>query len=220
MWNRPEGADILFCPSVPYTGTTFLLEFLRNNPSIKDFASMSWIIRSDREFKEGTTLVHAHLTNNLIPLIIEYARSWPIVVPLRDPLLAILSNNNRNYYNTSLSIVDCFIKLVVVLKSHNPIYVPIDLLDELPAWKRGSELIRIFYPLGFISPSHCTKLAVEWPRMNAQESYLLRQYYYDDDGAAIKGIIPKEWDKLIAARSFLQPFLENRGYKNLLWWET
>ena len=208
MWPRNEDEKILLCVSVPYTGTTLLIEILRDNPSIVTFNSLHWIQRTIQSTgKPGVNLIHAHFTEDQLRSIKEIAKISPIIVPLRDPLLAILSNRERE---TNFNIVECFLLLVETLSNHKPIYVPVDFLEDLSKQERTSQFIKLVAPLN-LDYLVCSTWAEKWPRLNEQEYYAAQAHYYLKLKKKIKNLIPEEWEALIAARPVLKPFLQKQG---------
>ena len=217
-----EDVTVLFCPTVPHTGTTFLLEFLKDDPAIKDYVTLQWLIRWHGERTPGLNLIHTHFKKNLHAHIATYASRWPTIVPLRDPLLAVLTSYHRNKEGNYVYQVDQFINLVKIIDqgptAYTPIYVPFDLMDNLPDGARIHLFLASLSPLKFLSQEHCITWATRWPRIESWGDYPYKSLYYQGRVEEIKPLIPNEWDALINARPILKPFLEARGYKDLLWW--
>ncbi len=213
--------DVLFCPTVPHTGTTFLIEFLRSDPAIVDFKSLRGFERMHGEVEPGLNLVHTHFEEEFLDLITVLASRWPIIVSLRDPLLSVLSAYNRNVRDHTY-LVEQFVRLVEMidkgLTRYTPIYVPVDLMEKLPLRRRVQQFVDTLAPLDYLNQEHCLAWARRWPRIESQGPYSSKSYYNNRQRKRISRLIPKEWDALVAARPVLQPFLEAQGYKDLLWW--
>lgn len=220
-----KDVSILFCPTVPHTGTTFIIRFFKGDPAIKSFQSLSFLKRFHGDwFVPGLNLVHAHFDEDLFDLIIQFKKKWPIVVSLRDPLLSVLT---KHYRGTKIeSPVGCFVKLVEMIDltktAYKPIYLPVDLMTQLPVEKRIKRFVGALEPLKFLDKAHCLYWAREWPYVaskgDSRRSYYLKDLYHNHEAKAIKKIVPEEWAALEKARPLLQPFLEARGYRDLLWW--
>jgi len=219
-----EDTSVLFCPTVPHTGTTFLIEFLKADPAIKAFNSLQWLIRWHGELTPGLNLIHAHFNENLLDLIEAYASHWPTIISLRDPLLSILTGYSRSPEGDYTYLVDHFVHLVEIVDlgatDYTPIYLPLDLMEYLPVEERVQQFVEILTPLGYLDQKHCTTWAEKWAYAGSRGEYSLKASYLLRRVDQIKPFIPNEWAALVKAKPILRPFLEARGYKNLLWWNN
>jgi len=199
-----------------------LIEFLRDDPAIKNFYSLRWLVRWHGEQTPGLNLVHTHFDGDLLVFIMEYISNWPTVVSLRDPLLSILSAFNRDPKGDYTYLVDQFVRQAKLIDSgltrYAPIYFPIDLIERVSFEERVQQFTEIFAPLGYLDKNRYLTWADRWPYINSQRHNPYRILYRHSLGEEIKQLIPNEWNALVSARPILQPFLEAQGYTDLLWW--
>ncbi len=209
--------DVLFCPTVPHTGTGFLIDFLRHDPAVQGFTTLRDAIRSHGEIAPGLKLVHSHFDEDLLGLIKEFAEQWPTVISLRDPLLAVLTGYNRDCGDYT-HLVEHFVRLVEMMSGREPVYLPLDLMGRLPLRERVQQFVTALAPLENLDRSHRLERAYQWPSVDSRGEYSLKALYSKRKRKMIQRAVPREWNALVAARPVLQPFLEARGYEKLLWW--
>ena len=226
---RPK---FVFLLTVQHTGTWWTINTLRKHPDITGFVHVRNVLRHYQKqpligidegnphgeclSETGINLAHTHWFH-----IYEKGRwQWdtfndafvvavPTLMPLRDPLLSLLTRHNRDSW----------------------MYPHTDLLDE---WVRlaASELPISYFKMDeFSTAEFATALSAvglstqqEWLNKidrntlhNTSGSYYLKDAYYARDVKSIEATVPVLWKYLKQAELQLRPFLEERGYKNLMW---
>lgn len=152
-----EIKDIIFVPSVQHTGTWFVLKFLERFGFKINTATE--IFGGGGNIEEPTVLqAHFPISNDLNstietapPLtlspismngIILLSKLFKTVIPIRDPLAAILTREARHPELRHFYIVDGFIQMAKSLAGNsNVMFLPIDLMKH--AGNKRDLLIRI-----------------------------------------------------------------------------
>ena len=172
----------------------------------------------------------------------------PLIIPLRDPLLALITAKNRDQFghHQGLQIAKVWGELVAHIDAerdfYQPFYVPLDLLTEgkyeIPGVvvpegfgltaRRRSKLVQVLSIAGLhdtdtteqSSFKHAQKWAGEWPhtRHNSRGMYPLKEAYLAGDVKKIRDAMPKAYYFLQQAEGALRPMLEREGYRELMWW--
>lgn len=124
---------MIFVPTVQHTGTWFTLEFLKK---IIDGSNLYEAKTLCYEMPEITrpAIVHAHFptpeTKLKQPLSVEAIRTlvclYPTVIPIRNPMLSILTGMARAPHQRQFYIVDGFVELSKWYKYSNVCLLPID----------------------------------------------------------------------------------------------
>jgi len=257
---------IIYVPTIQHTGTWFLLEVLKMHPEVKALIEMHLLksitlkgvpipqtMYNHESFSpDGVTLVHQHIplwekTVGLYSpgqsmdsiLFAGMVCACPTVLPLRDPLLGLLTARNRRAKN-SLDLDTTFLvhiwaqtarDFMALNEVARPYYFPIDLLSKadvgirLACMKEMMEACwlpvdGVYLDNGHLLLSDMMVIAREWGGVNVTKGPLdmKKQRYIDGDTEYFKEKIPAEWEELRKAEPLLRPFLERFGYTNLLWW--
>ena len=156
------------------------------------------------------------------------------IISLREPLASLVSAGRRAPKRLSGWIVSEYVSIALDCHKLNPLYFPIDLYLSLPKeerYKKHFELLteletRMGIDLGELYKENWAK---EWRALNVTTDYCVHEFgdpklelkaaYEKGDIDYIKNAIPKEWEYLIEMREILQPFFENLGYKDLIWYD-
>src|SRR3990167_7085295 len=223
----------IFLLTVQHTGTWWTINTLRTHPDIKGFAHIRNVLNlhlgmpltgidagipsTESLSQDGINLLHTHwfrvyekgrwqwdtMSDALVVLV-------PTIMPLRDPLLSLLTRHNRDswmYPHTDL--LDEWIRLA---GCGLPIeYFKMDLYAE-------SEFLQALHNVGLAVPRDWVQFIDRTTVDNTSGNYVLKEAYYDGNKRYIQSAVPDMWSRLTAAESYLRPFLERHGYSNLLWW--
>lgn len=249
--------SFIFLQTLQHTGTWFLIQFLLAHPQISGFSEF-WPLNPwdlEKEFKaypdkalkkaglslekNKKSLIHQHFTseeaglsyymvNNAVALI------QPGVVPIRDPLLALISHERRakisgdldrlrNIKNPDSILIawDRVIHLDKVFRGaglESFFFFPLDLLTASDTYSREiwlGEVLETYYLNRDIDL--CQKWAEDWPIINSTRSAFKKTYALGD-----KELMESEQPVIIKSLQKREKnwrgFFEELGYKNLLWW--
>ena len=260
---------VIFLPTIQHTGTWFTMECLKVHPeidamiemhvlglhSIKGALNPSTLFEDEYFSEAGHTILHMHLplwgdeiqyssccgVRPDATLFVAMTCACPTVIPLRDPLLCIISaanrrSRNKGKYDISF-LVDVWAQMVRDMTLHNeishPYYWPVDLLTVSAQTYRIESMKKMFKHLGFTwVPDTETEHKMGWfcrdwpltrPTLSSKQiekgfEYRKKISYADGDITYLERMLPKEMGKLRSHEPLLRPFLENIGYKDLLWW--
>ncbi len=221
----------IFVPSITHTGTWFVLRFLQhfisNLVEGKDFDERKFDVPEDcivhfhypitdkRDFSKAIGITGAKILASL----------FPTVIPIRDPLAALLSRETRQPQLRHFYIIHGYIHMQRTLFEHpNVIFLPIDLYET--AEERFALLERVLKHCGIDSTPHTELLlgiAKEWKVENANPQNRFKTMYAEKDIDQISFLLgPKtaEVEFLKNQREIIfTQFLQKLGYKkeNLLW---
>ncbi|MHB0968068.1 MAG: hypothetical protein ACYC36_16635 [Bellilinea sp.] len=218
---------LIFIPSVQGTGTWFLLNLLKPHPQV-DYL-VTWLGFDEQKLElSNMAVVQAHFGEGktgpefgaFVPD--DTAEGWmrkatATVIPVRDPLLSLMTANNRRLDDAPLDhIINGFLTMSRWAGENDIFFLPVDLYGGKSASERRkifSSLIR-FCGLDFIP--HCEEYARRWQVVNT--AYGQKNHYHAGNIEAVKEELGPYFDKLVANKEILRPFLERLGYSNLLWW--
>lgn len=222
---------IVFIPTVQHTGTWFVINFLSNYiPELKEAS----VIVHDNEMINGPAMLHTHFPALYHETPLE-AKSLPIdsicllaslfktVIPVRDPLLAILTREWRHPELRHFYIVDGFIQMADrLLGNDNVMFLPVDL--PLNVSQRHNLLNRIIEHCGIENTGNITlKIAREWKHQNITPGNRLKELYLKKDIKRLNYLLgPKvaEVRYLQNHASKILPFMSSLGYTKddlILW---
>ena len=177
-------------------------------------------------------LIHSHfggyepafLPTSFIAGLIE---EFKTVIPIRDPLLALITKRARSHQDAGFHIVSGFHLLAVA--EFDSFYFPLDLYLHKSVQERESKISQLFAYIGIPIEdeilSHWKELPVIGSTDNAanQEKAAMiqkmKEYYYDGNLEKIIEQIPGEYRYLKSIEHQVRPFLEKLGYTGLLWWD-
>ncbi len=220
--------NLIFLPTIQSTGTWFCIELIRKHSMLDYFTVMSELAM--HRLANGSSLVHAHFgmtefgwgdeyDNKFLP--IEDIKKWirnsdKVVVPLRDPLLSLVTGAHRLF--NMKAIVDGFVAIAGPLFDAKIFFVPIDLYTPRDHSIKLALLIRLFNYLGLKYEGYIKEFADNWPIINTMNSYPVKEAYFSRDLATVSKSMPKAYDYLCSHKAVLRPFLETVGYSELMWW--
>ncbi len=200
------------------TGTGFVLQFFSHCAGVDKKVDALNIMKGGFPETEAMHLIHAHFDGHA-------ATSWDairafasladhFVIPIRDPLLALLLAHRRNTIDESFW--PAWRRLKEVAGAHRADLLPVDLLAKANTGERQSALDN--FSGGYTTRDVREKWAT-WPVVNSHGDYDLKVLYNEGDVDAIQNAIPPEdWAALRRLEPELRPFLERLGYEKLMWW--
>lgn len=227
---------VIFIPTVPHTGTWFVINFLSN--FVVNFAEASQILKDNVQVTEPT-LIHTH-TPIYNPAPIQFAPNFPhdvpvpkdskslsidciclmasifkTVIPVRDPLAAILTREARHPEFRHFFIVDGFLELATRLHGMpNVKFLPIDLpMDKFQRWGLLKSVVE--HCEIDADPKTVENIAEAWKPQNITPGNRLKKLYADKEKAELERLLgPKmaEVEYLKNKAAILHPFLVDLGY--------
>ena len=216
------------CPmvfSVHHTGTVFLLDLLQWHSQIDGLREMGELVKPEAPPPLPSQLVHLHLTGRKADSRAELDIGWEclkrvaqsgrVLVPIRDPLLSLISRERRLPGGDHRFIVDGFRALVDLELPRNRFLV-VDTPGE--ATEREKALRRALAALQLHFEPFALRVAREWTPKNKWDSGedLLRLYEIGDmDG--LRNRFPLNFDYLGLWGHKIGPFLRDLGYSSLPW---
>lgn len=225
--------------SVQHTGTWFALEFLltlKNSFGHHRDHVFQWHRLQNGEQRlpfnalEGRKpVIVSHLNGGGSPgdehakkqFTVDLARNlveyWPTVVPLRDPLLSLITRQIRHPDRDHSYIIDAFCELWKL--NGNVHWLPVD-LGEKPLGRKD-RLVKITAKIlgGWTRASE--EFLNQWlaPAYNVTpQEHPLKLAYRAGDFGEIHAAIPEEFDLLLERREAIQKLMEPMGY-DLPWWD-
>ncbi len=227
---------IIFCPTIPHTGTWFLVDFLKEMVEVENFIQLQALRKNETFLRDPVSgqagLVHGvvnllqgHFTPQHAQLIMAFAAQCPTIIPLRDPLAALVTRQHRHPELSHVHIVNGFVELASKIDLHrdsfNPLYVPWDMFHATD--DRVMALTDIVEHAGLSYDKNAETIgdwAASWPiaEHNSQGVYPLKRAYKDGDWPALRAELAPEIQVLQQAEHIIRPMLERVGYRNLLWW--
>ena len=220
--------------TVQHTGTWFLIEFLRGTEAFRHEVDLAALIKN-RHFltlpNNGPTgchpyrpnLVHGHINETATDCIRMLCAWWRPLVPLRDPLLSLITGRNRSPAQDFSYLVERWTRLVDVVDPFTPHYITLDLLRAPQERHKALEEVLGATQMAIteaMSRQH-NLWAASWPQYqyNSRGTYPLKVAYANRDLKYIeeKGKMRAELRALRAVEDIMRPFLVKRGYRELLW---
>ena len=225
---------MIFCLSQIHTGTVSVLAWLSSHNDC-DGVLLSTEVYGSKQ--EPATVYHEHVRpdalfeDKMSRSQIVMAWAHPTVIPLRDPLAALASYQHRAEVNgqvdsvmycPQLDVVDRWVCLAETEDrfegSKNIHWLPWDQAhvsaEKNPASFKAS-LWAIAQALGLRDQAP-SKAGLPWK--NGSGEYDLKAAYSSGDGDYLASHLGAGYEYLVDSESLLRPFLERRGYANLLWW--
>lgn len=225
---------MIFCLSQIHTGTVSTLAWLDLHEESDGVLLSTEVYESGDELK---TVYHEHIrrdhqdVSRMSRSQIVLAWNHPTIIPLRDPLAALISYQRRaedtNQIDTELfrPATDIVDRWIMLAESEARIPRVNYLAWDLPAPHsrpppaegydiRAPGLWDTAQGLGLRDPRPCRS---GLPKLNTSGDYPLKDAYQagDFDGLSELCGLPH----LIDSEDKLRPFLERRGYRDLLWWK-
>jgi hypothetical protein len=150
---------------------------------------------------------------------IVMAWNHPTIIPLRDPLAALISYQRRaedtgqidtGLFRPATDIVD---RWKMLAESEARLHKVNYLAWDLPEFVASSRLWDRAQAVGLRDPRPSRS---GLPKLNTSGDHRLKDAYRAGDLAGLASVSALGY--LIDAEETLRPFLERRGYRDLLWW--
>lgn len=225
---------VILLPTVPHTGTEFMVNFLQELPLVQNVVELRQLRKNPQLLAGGErglpglypdrgNLAYGHIYEKELPTILSLAQWWKPVVPLRDPLLSLLTRQNRHPDQSHIHIVASWLRLVDIVDECDPCYISLDLLNTEE--KRKDALEKVVFACGGGYGAWfdvVNNWARNWPKYkhNSKGIYALKEEYLHGDMTNIEQELKQELVHLRHAEPILRPFLEKQGYRDLLWWNS
>jgi len=258
-------SKVIYLPTIQHTGTWFVIETLKLHPDVEAYVEAHLLRRLsqrgtplaqtmyDKESfsEDGFTIIQQHIplwekAKNLHSpgqgasdiLFAALICSVPTILPIRDPLLSLITARNRREKNNVpvdiVFMVHIWAQVVRDFEALNniadPFYLPVDLLGKAHTGIRIQCVERMMEHCGLEIENVCTleghsvhslvsDFCTEWPVVRSTKGkFENKDKYLEGDTGYFKKKMAKEWKELKAAEPLLRPFLERLGYENLIWW--
>ncbi len=229
---------MIFVLSELHTGTVSVLSWLGAHEDCDGVLLSTDVYTSGRE---PATVYHEHvrpddrLPRKMARTQIVLAWAHPTIIPLRDPLAAVLSYHHRAIQSGQIG-TDLFRPLEDVVDRWCLLAETEERFDDFPnirylAWDlpdlesrrperegarmRSIGLWAMAQAVGLTDPAP-SKAGL--PRENASLGYPLRDMYEAGEFEELRTIAAVGYLK--DCEPILRPFLERRGYRDLLWWTS
>ncbi len=217
---------LIFAPTVQHTGTWFTLRMLEASPDVTGVILWRELRETGYKLpKAGAWILHTHLGNEhcdepeqRIKGCVQtdgelelWFRAFPSIVPIRDPLAALVTRQARAPELVHTHIVEGFRRLAATPAT--PFYFPIDIYRNSDVrFKLAGELF------GVLGLRMCPIERIRrWRPENSVGSNDLKRAYAAGDLDRLQSAFPKSFAYLMEHRNVIQPFLERIGYRGLAW---
>lgn len=230
--------SLIYVLSLHHTGTWFTIRMLCNHPQVKGFLQMKNMERNnwhsfEKEHGVGVkekfvfgelNVVHRHFEDHRgmpVPDLNMLAEEkMPVVVPLRDPLLTLLSGQGREKYSCQAR-AKMWVEFVETLEQlktlPHMVFIPVDLWAELSYAERVPRISRVYAACRLnIDQEHLSYWSSKWPVVNPTAHHDPARKIYK------QGEARESWTEMVKClrkfESQLRPFLERQGYGRLPWY--
>ena len=222
--------DVALVLSIQHTGTWFAIEFLRQHSHAGPFHELNKMIGGPLTEK---SVVHAHIAGpefasgqsralgrkdgtNAIPtypayeILIETDR---VIMPVRDPMLSLLTRHGRHPLLAHTFIVDAFTR--VAKKHEGVLFLPVDCEPD----RRKALLYDVLTKANLAWDDPYIEIwSRDWKPQNVSPDTAEKQWYRDGVWDKLYPVLKEEIDLLLENKHVLIPFLQELGYKELPWW--
>ncbi len=244
---------MIFCLSQHHTGTWTTLDWIQRHQEIGGLITAAHLFDTIERNGDGmmfqpieggpvqpkwdpTMVYHEHIsTDGPEPTRINrtqvlIATVTPTVIPIRDPLAALVSYQHRldteqpADRRTTGHFVDRWIRLAetarAIFKDYAHVrFVCWDLIGMMEKFDRFEHLAGISADLGLVDVRPSLECAKRMIRNNDLGDYPLKTAYRTGDLDFIRAKVSDGgYDSLTENVASLRPFLEDLGYRDLQWW--
>lgn len=157
------------------------------------------------------------LRSSSIEEVLTLCNFFKTVIPIRDPLAAILTREARHPQLNHFFIVDGFVVLATEFVKHpNVMFLPIDLVDTTE--ERIELLIKVANHVGVdneVNKDVIIAYAERWKPANPTPNNRFRQLYKTGNISEIRKLLGSKWAEVTYLQnmaSVILPFLANLGY--------
>lgn len=218
-----DKASYIFAPSVQHTGTWFLLRALKRHSRVDDIIEFGQMRERTSE-PDKKYVLHVHIGDGGCPLYLPYHSTYMAldvlmrvlrtVIPLRDPLLSLLSRQKRHPMLLHTHLINGFLYLAQM--QGDCFFLPVDILTNPD--ERKETLNGLFDYLGLEKEPFIDEWAEQWKVVNENPiPYSEIDWYREGAVNKLRGLFPEEFDYLQSHAYIIKPFLSKHGYKNLIW---
>ncbi len=228
-----DAKKIIYIASVQHTGVWFVINFLKQHSKIEKFIEYTNLINEKEDAEDGKfTLLQSHIAidthgihkndkiKHLKPVIINsLIKTYKTIIPVRDPLMSLITRHNRHPELNHEYIVMGF---TYIAGLENVSFFPVDIKynQENEDTDRFNLLNALLAYLGLPTENYVKKYAEDWEPVNTTEDYnYLKDSYKDKNWYAIMKKIPLEFKALSNSKPIIKPFLDKLGYGELAWYD-
>ena len=234
---------VVFLPTIQHTGTWFLIELLRNHTGIDYFIEAKDMFKEKLVYAQKGMLMQCHFGEGAQrhpgdgkegkffenPQVEQLLIKLNAIIPLRDPLLSLITRHKRHPELQHFYIINGFAVLTEWYERYGKeklFCVPVDLYSTKSIGERF-HLLESLFTFTFLSSSNIDYIrnvawATRWPIFNSTGTEMpmdkLGQLYRNGDVKKIASFFPEEYEYLKSKEGILKPFLQELGYQNLPWW--
>lgn len=231
----------IFLPTVRHSGTIFLLEFFR----LGGFPTVNLdrtLFAGDHIPHHTAAVIHTHIDVNLpvvkalharapkpahelainfyeylnLPLADALGRTLPMVIPMRDPLLSVITRHTRHPEQAPHTYLIRSWEWIHDAYGLQPFYVPVD--QERSKSDRVSLLMAMLRHCEIQPWAHAPGYAEAWKSVNSVAGATeARAAYARRDKGWFEEHFPEEWATLKSSHDVRRLF-KKQGYEDLLWW--
>lgn len=215
-------SSVVFMPTVPSSGTTFLKHFFQGPDTQVRRLSMVLEGRVNLHGAKKHTIVHTHFMYHIDNMEDIWGFDYPTVIPMRDPLASLLTFSAYDPISQKKSFrienrMDEFFYALQLQERCPVIYVPVDI--ERTEQERYENLKNASY--GIVDETKMGIWAKEWPVHNSKPNKGPKTWYAERDLPRIKShlMVDGRWQQLKQNENKVRPYLERLGYTDLMWYE-
>jgi len=222
--------------SVPNTGTWFTLNLIQSHEAVEEKvisynAGFFGIGRREitrTNFRYGDTgcvdwdktVYYRHILGNRTHGEIDITcMGHKAVIPMRDPLASLISRKYRNPLEPMYEHVDAFEYVATSPHAQNSFIFPIDTPDFKRSWTHRKQAAEnLFNHIGLEPPESVHQWAVDNEPKNSMGHYIERDAYLQGEIETATRNCKGEFEYLKSKSDVLMPWLQDLGYKDLIWW--
>lgn len=225
---------MILVPTVQSTGTWFMLDLLRYNTACAGVV-MAPMQEKAEEWSKENVVVHCHMGLNSLLGQRDAAAFWSFedivywlarnrtIVPLRDPLLALLTAHQRGRTEEERGILKArvlngFAVLGGLWKQYNIHTLPVDLCAGMTELERYEHLRDAMRFLGWPLQPYLAMTSMLWPVINTTGKFTNKTLYGTRQIERIQNTLSQDFEALQRTEDAVRPMLESAGYENLMWW--
>lgn len=200
--------DLIPIISVNHTGSHSVGERFREQLPDYNYIQGNKLKRYNMDFplidRNRGNIIRGIIHPKIIMFVIELSEEYRLVIPMRDPLLSLISDSD--WYANGAHILLGFFIWATKLFDLKPFHISVDLDISKLTYKSVN-----FKDLPF---AHKTKDAFS----NLKSTGLRKAYCSKDVKFLFDNLL--DFKMLCTIEPILRPPLEKLGYRNLLWWDT
>jgi hypothetical protein len=232
--ESPSVPGGILVKTIQHTGTWFTVDFLRSHPDVDGFVEIDVLpammvgrgtgrdVFPAMSIGKRHTVFKSHFPAQMSGDVLLTIASLRTIVPLRDPLLSVMTRNHRHpeiVRNDLIDVWESSARVLSPIERDLPIYyAAVDLADSEAA--RRDLLSGVCRHAELACEPHARQWAARWPLdINSTGHYPMKDAYRQRDVKFLKRALGREWFKLKEIEQTVRPWLEAKGYKDLMWWD-